>query len=453
MANPDRATVRQEGVDPGEEREDLVGSYPEASAILRGRMTAAYKSTLYLLLATLMAGIGWASLSSVETFVTAPGRIITSVPTIAVQPLETSIIRSLDVSVGQFVAAGATLATLDPTFAQADLTDLRAQSRRLEAEEARLSAERDQQGFAPMNPDDSEMRLQLDVFINRKANYDSQVRAHLTSMEQIKASMTKAADDLHHIDDQMRLHSELVAMRRELYDKQAGSRLHILEAEGALIEIQRDRQRVVNESEELDRQLEHAQAQYQAFLGAWEQEISERLVKVQQELTSVTEQLGKATKRMDLIRLVSPSDAIVLEMAKLSVGSVVRQAESLMTLVPSEGRLEAEVEIVTRDIGFVRKGDLARVKFDAFPFQRHGWATGHVRTISEDSFATQTEPPQAVYRCRVEITSLDLTGLPEGFRLIPGLTLSAEIKIGERRVISYFLYPIIRALDSSLREP
>src|SRR5690606_33023234 len=149
-----------------------------------------------------------------------------------------------------------------------------------------------------------------------------------------------------------------------------------------------------------------------------------------------------------------PADAVVLDVAERSVGSVVREAEPLVTLVPLAAPLEAEVAIDASDIGQVVAGQTARIKLNAYPFQKHGTAEGIVRMVSGDAFAPQGEtmrPP--FYRARVEVTDIALRNLPETFRILPGMTLSAEILTGRRTVLSYFLYPLIRGLDESVREP
>jgi len=145
---------------------------------------------------------------------------------------------------------------------------------------------------------------------------------------------------------------------------------------------------------------------------------------------------------------------VVLELVRKSVGSVVDQGEAVVTLVPLEAPLEAEAEVLAADIGFIREGDPVRVKLDAFPFQRHGVLEGLVRTISADAFEKNTaEGPRLLYRIRVAIGKTGLQAVPRDFRLIPGMGLTTEIKVGDRRVITYLLYPLIRSFDESMREP
>jgi hemolysin D len=151
-----------------------------------------------------------------------------------------------------------------------------------------------------------------------------------------------------------------------------------------------------------------------------------------------------------------PADAIVLEVAQHSVGSVMKEAEQLYTLVPLASPLEAEVSVEGLDVGHVETGAEARLKLEAWPFQKHGTLSGKVRTVSDDTFAPDPKKDgqqHPYYKARVEVTATDLRDVPRSFRLIPGMAVTAEIKAGERTILSYFLYPLLRGLDESIREP
>ena len=168
-------------------------------------------------------------------------------------------------------------------------------------------------------------------------------------------------------------------------------------------------------------------------------------------------------QRIIMVALTAPADAVVLDLAQRSVGSVVREAEPVVTLVPINVPLEAEVSINTRDIGRIAVGKEARIKLDAYPFQKYGTASGEVRTISQDTFvtgqqqdpnATTAQPPAApFFKARILLadTRLNVSDVP--VRLLPGMTVSTEIKVGNRTVMSYFLYPLLRGLDDAIREP
>jgi len=158
-----------------------------------------------------------------------------------------------------------------------------------------------------------------------------------------------------------------------------------------------------------------------------------------------------------MVSLVSPVDAVVLDMAKLSEGSVVQGAEQMFTLVPLGTELEAEVRIDSLDIGYIKTGDQAHLKLDAFPFQKHGALEAHIRTISEDAFrrdaAGASGGLDAYYLSRISFTGSTLRNMHEKIKLLPGMTLSAEIVVGKRTVMSYLLWPLTKAMKESIREP
>jgi HlyD family secretion protein len=204
-------------------------------------------------------------------------------------------------------------------------------------------------------------------------------------------------------------------------------------------------------------ELASAQAERAAFDKSWRQKTMEDLLSASRDRDGITEQLAKADKRHKMVQMVAPADGVVLEIGKLSVGSIVREAEPLFTLVPVGAELEAEVQIDSLDIGYIKPGAQVHLKVDAFSFQQHGMLDGKVRTISQDAFKREQTDKNgggldAYYLSRIPYTG-KLKKMTPGAQLLPGMTLTAEIVVGHRTVMSYLLYPLTRALDESIREP
>lgn len=167
------------------------------------------------------------------------------------------------------------------------------------------------------------------------------------------------------------------------------------------------------------------------------------------------EQLAKALKHNDLVRLEAPEEAVVLKLARVSVGSVLKEGDPLIELAPLESPVEAEVHIAARDVGFIRAGDAAILKLDAFQFVEHGTAEGIVRAISDGSFTVDDNgnTVDPYYKARIRITSARLKNVPPGFRLIPGMTLTADIQVGTRSVAMYLVRGVVRGVGEAMREP
>jgi HlyD family secretion protein len=158
-----------------------------------------------------------------------------------------------------------------------------------------------------------------------------------------------------------------------------------------------------------------------------------------------------------MITLTAPMDAVVLEIAKLSPGSIAREAETFFTLVPAHGVLEAEVQIDSADVGYIEVGNPVHLKLDAYPFQRHGTLSAQVSGLSQDAFkrevATKSAITDAYFSAHLKLDGAQLKNMKAGAVLLPGMTLNAEIVVGQRSVLSYLAWPLTKGLNEAIREP
>jgi HlyD family type I secretion membrane fusion protein len=205
-------------------------------------------------------------------------------------------------------------------------------------------------------------------------------------------------------------------------------------------------------------------AERNGFEQQWKAQISQELTLRTRNLSDATEGLRKATLRRDLVDLRADQEAVVLTVAKVSVGSVMQSGEQLITLVPTNAPLEVETRIAAADAGYVHPGQKVAIKFDTFPFVQYGMAEGTVRIISSDSFSgsqetqrgsvvSQGENSAVFYKARVAVDALKMHGVPGGFQLKPGMPVTADIKAGERTVLSYLFARILPVALEGMREP
>jgi len=428
---------------------------PDADAIERSPLAPYMRITVHMLALALLLLVLWACFSEVERVVVAQGRLVNPLPNIVVQPLETSIIQKIEVRVGQVVRQGQVLATLDPTFAQADEAQLRSRLHSLDTQTRGLNAELLGRGSVPLGKD-PDARLQAQLSSERQANYAAQLSKLEQNIARVAASIETNRRDQIVMAQRMKSLNEMEAMQETLMAQQFGARLQLLEARDRRLAAERELQLATNREQELRSELASLQSEKIAFTKSWRQKTMEDLLSTARDRDGINEQLQKADKRKQLVALVSPADAVVLDMAKLSQGSVVQAAEQMFTLVPLGAALEAEIKIDAIDIGYIKTGDLAHLKLDAFPFQKHGTLDGKVRTVSEDSFRRDTAMAgglDAFYVSRVAFGDAKLKKMSDKSRLLPGMTVTAEIVVGKRSVMSYLLWPLTKALDESIREP
>lgn len=411
------------------------------------------RAILHTVIALFVAAVLWASIAHIDRTVVAQGRIVTTEPMIVIQPLESGIIRSLNVAVGDSVRNGDLIATLDATFAAADVAGLEERIASLRAEGDRLRSEMDDTPFAAP-PGDRDRQFQARLREQRTAEYRHRMATYAAREAELADGIIANRKAQETLRDRVRVLEQITDMRGELVQRNVGSKLSLLEAQANALALKEQYTARLAEEQELAHKLEATRNERSAYEREYARDTAEKLLAVTREVEGLVQSLAKAVRRNALVDLRAPADAVVLELASRSVGSVARDTEALATLVPLNVPLEVEVEVRAADISRVRSGDQVRLKLDAFPFQRHGTIAGRVRVVSEDAFIddkTKDKPP--VYRARIALEGTGLRDVPSDFRLIPGMTGSAEIIVGQRSVISYFLYPILRVFDESLREP
>jgi HlyD family secretion protein len=407
-----------------------------------------------------MAAFG---LIPIDRVVSAQGKIVSQEPTLVVQPLDAAIVRSINVTEGQNVRAGELLARLDPTFAAADVNALASQVSMLSAEVSRLRAEAEGRPFT-YSGRDPDLLLQATIFALRQSERGFKLETYQQRLNGLQATVARSVTDAEAFLARKNVAEQALSVRKELERRQLGSVLNSLAATDAVLEVSRSLSGANESAESARHDLDAMKAERDAYARNWSADVSQKLSERGQKLADAQEQLSKAQLRNQLVELRADRDAIVLTVAKVSVGSVLKSADQFITLVPADEPLEVEVNIAGRDDGFVHVGAPVVVKFDTFPFSQHGLAYGTVRTVSADSFTTQddakTRPGSSnpgsndvFYRSRVTLDDVALHDVPTGFRIVPGMPVTADIKVGKRTVLAYLLGRIILVTSEGMREP
>ncbi|WP_338699213.1 MULTISPECIES: HlyD family type I secretion periplasmic adaptor subunit [unclassified Bradyrhizobium] len=434
-----------------------------STAIINAPVPRAARGTIWIVSSMVAALVLVAGVLPVDQVITARGLVVSQSSTILVQPLETAIVRSIDVSEGQHVRAGDVLARLDPTFAEADRVALDGQLNSLEPELARLHAEADGQPFTYSGSDPNWV-LQASIFSHRKAQFDSKIENYEHRLQELNSVIARSESDAVGYRERLGVAQSIEDMRRQLEATQTGSRLNSLIAKDTRVEMQRSLSNAVATGEGAKRDQSALASDRDAYVRGWKAEASQKLQEISVKAADTRELLTKANLRRKLVEIRAGLDAIVQSVAKVSVGSVMQSGQQFITLVPADAPLEVEANIAGKDNGFVHVKDPVSVKFDTFPFSQYGMAEGVVRIVSPDSFNAQVEarnPTSAVpttnlepfYRTRISIDRVALHGVPAGFQLTPGMPVTADIKVGQRTVLTYLLGLMLPVTQEALREP
>jgi len=429
---------------------------PDSQEIEHAPIPRTARLTTLILLALLMFLVLWACVSDVDIIVNASGKIVSTGRDLTISPLNDSIIKSIDVKVGQVVQPGEALVTLDPTFTTANLSQLQFKKTRSMLVLSRLRSELDGSPFITrIDALTEEVKLQHGIHKDHTEEYISRLNSFTAKISECKGNIVSLEKQATITQQQEQIGKEILQMRSKVYEQGVDSKLSFLDAQNSVANLASQNERIKKELAASKKLLIQIESEKDAYISQRRSGISQEIAEAEKELANTNEELTKASRLSELTTLTSPVKAMVLDVMKFPSSSVVKTGESIMILAPMQTPLEAEVHIEPRDIGFVRPDDPASIKLEAFPYHRHGIIYGKLRSVGEDSLVKQNagQGSAVYYPARIALSDMsNLRSLPSDFRLMPGMTLEASITIGQRKVITYLLYPILRVLDDSIRE-
>ena len=399
-----------------------------------------------------------------EKVVTSAGSLVSSEPTTQLQPLEVSVVHSILVHPGERVTKGQLLAELDPTFSSADMDADQAQVDNYAAQIDRLKAQLAGHPYLPAKTD-ANTALQLQTYNELQAQYQAGVANFDQQIASLQATLQQAEDDTRQYEERLALANSVEAMRSQLQQMQVGSRLDSLAAAdnrlamaGDLADAEQSAQKAVGD-------IASTQAQRQAFIKQWFSGLAQQLQQAEISLAPAKQALTKDREIHQLVMLRAPTDAVVLNLSNVSVGSVLQAGQQFLSLTPLDTPLQVEVDLSGLDSGFVNVGDPVNVKLTTLPYIMYGELKGKVESVSSNSFAPEqlqsgvvsdisgAVPQGLFYRVRVNIVENKLHNLPPGFTLAPGMPLDADIQVGKRTLMDYMLKRVMPAFSTGMREP
>lgn len=444
-----------------------------SSIVLAAPPNRSARNTVWIIAALVLTLLLIADFVPMNMVVAANGRVVSRAPTLQIQPLQTSIVRSIDVHVGEVVHTGQVLATLDPTQAQADLKSLLAQESALSAEVAEEQAEFDGKPYQPTDQHNRDQLLQAAIYAQRMAqlkytlnNYDQQIASLAAQVEGAKGQAA-------YYRNRLELASKIEDMNRVLEKLHAGSQLTTLQSQDQRVQMAASVAQNVALAQTYGQTLEATTAQRDAFLQQWKAQLSAQLATNIPQLDAVRQSIKKAELVNRMIELRAPQDAVVLQLSSgISVGSVMQSGQSFFELSPLHTPLEIETFISGAFQGFVKVGQPVTIKFATFPFPVFGTASGTVRLVTSNSFTPQqlaaqlmqlqTTPaatPQDIptsqlyYASRVTIDKVNLHNIPPEFRIVPGMPVETDIRVGTQTVMQYFLERVVPIFTQGMKEP
>lgn len=411
--------------------------------------------------------IVWATFGQLDIIASAEGKLVPQTLVKIVQPAEAGVVKSLLVAEGERVKAGQPLVRLDSTLASADRNSIRADLATQQMQARRIEAELANSPMRSLAGDDPQLYAQV------AQQYAAHRKAYLDSLGQEQALLTKAEHErLGALETLSKLEQTLPIYRS------AAANMESLAKDGYVPAARSDEKRrdAIERAKDVDAQrsaiaaLEATVAaqrlRIEQLQSAYRSELEKELADARARIGQLLPNLDKSLYKEGQMVLRASQDGVIKDLATTTVGAVVQPGTVLLTLVPKDEQLYADVRIKNEDAGFVAVGQRAQVEVATYPFQRYGMLSGTIVLVSADATETNDAaiskadaeaatpaPNMASYKARVKLDTQELID-PYGshLRLGAGMVVVAEINQGKRTVLEYLLSPMQKAVSEAARE-
>ncbi|MFE0014461.1 HlyD family type I secretion periplasmic adaptor subunit [Mesorhizobium sp. NPDC059054] len=432
--------------------------------------TARIFAGLIIVFAT--GALAWSWFGRIDTFATVQGKIIPIGKVQVIEPLITGRIKAIHAKSGDHVAAGQTLLELDPAEQVAERQKLAGNLSVAEVSAARLrsminginsgTALTEASFVAPLNAPSSVIDLQQQRMRQALAAYEAEQASFAADIAQKSVEIERGARTLAERKKLVRLTGDRLDVFETLEGRGLGIKSRTIDArqsqQDQLLAVVTDEGRIA-ELEATKSALEaRKHERHEAFLDKATTELTD----TERDIGALRQDLAKAELFERASTLKAPVAGRVQQVEVSTFGEVVQTGQRLMVVVPDGTALEVEAMLLNKDKGFVREGQDARIKLEAFPFTRYGTLNGTVQSVSNDAIpakpsaggneAAQDTAGPLVFPVRVTLKETSIRADGQDVQLTPGMSVTAEIKTGDRRVIEFLLDPLMEMKDEAFHE-
>jgi hemolysin D len=400
-----------------------------------------------IILGLLVIVLLWSVLGKIDIIVNGQGKVIASGRTKTIASVEIAKVTAIHVAEGDSVKAGDLLLELDARGpdSERNKADLERQLGLLQMERSKALLEAIRTNTAPVLA--SLEGVDVALFESEAKHVTDQWNDYVAKRNRISSQIKRYAQ------------AHALAARRAI-DYQALAKDRDVSTHAYL---EKEQARV-----DLEGQLEDAKTQLVALTAETRKTAQDDLHQATRLWSDSTQDAKKAAARSDLLKLYTPVDGVVQQLAVHTINGVVPATQPLMLIVPDQRTVELEAYIDNKDVGFLKEGDIAHVKLDAYDFTKYGTIPAVVTHVSQDSvdfsgngtgqLANKTSPSKAegtknlLYAIKVKLQQQTIAIEGRTMPILPGMSGTVEIKTGERRVIEYVLSPLIATSSESLHE-
>ena len=422
--------------------------------------------TLRVLIGLLAGMLLWAVLGRLDIVAVADGKLVPSTYLKIVQPAEQGIVKEILVREGQAVKEGEVLIRMDPALTEADVKAMQVDYHNKKIALRRIDAQMAGKALFREKGEPEELFRQV------QAQHSANVQAYQNALAQEKALLEKARHDLAAAQATKTKLEQVLP--HYVAQEQAYAKLQKDGFAGHLMYTDKQRERIEREQDLRTQEftirsnealIEQSERKIAQITADYRRQLQTERVEAAAQLEKIAQELVKNEHRYELLELRASQPGVVKDLATHTIGTVAAPGTILMTLVPEDDRMLAEIWVANQDVGFVRAGQDVKLKFTAFQFQKYGMIEGTVQQVSAD--ATEAPSPNTrsdalsgrdrpmgplAYRTLVELKSQTLDVDKEKYRVSPGMQVAGEIHLGTRTILEYLLSPVQKAWHEAARE-
>jgi HlyD family secretion protein/adhesin transport system membrane fusion protein len=390
-----------------------------------------------------------AALVKIDVMSSSSGNLVSSTPNHEVQSFDGGIVEAIHVREGQVVSKDELLIALKDPEAEAQLNRLQARQASLAAQAERLQQlakiEPLKQNVAA--PDLALLKNQQLAILpieeaaaaSEVALAQAEINRRIGSAKNLNALKKTASAKLN-------LAQEKLATQRHLHEKKLVSTADLREAEQELVSAEQDLAEIEGQVVENKATIIEAERRLEDLIASRRQRQGDKLSSIMVELSELQQQILTIENRLDRAVFKAPIQGIIQSLDASFAGRVIAPGEKLLEIIPIDDELIADARLPTTEIRHVMKGQDVRLSVDGIEPHRDGYLEGEVQHLSPSTFIDENGVPY--YQTLIALDSNELAGV----RLIPGMTVQAQIKTGQRTILEYLLKPVYRAWSTAFQE-
>jgi membrane fusion protein, hemolysin D len=406
------------------------------------------RTIFWIVIAAISFTCLWMFIGEVDVVVTARGKIIPTGEVKAIQPLNSGVVTSILIQPGDYVSKGQLLMEIDPSDVDPELESMYADHKQAELEIRRINALLENRSFDLGGDgfDVEVLRVQHEIYLSEKERLEKQIQVKqgaLSQQDERLAAENKVSEQAAYMakllsEKLIRLQSVQDIISRDEFEQTEGeSKKHQTELQASGYRIAE----IGALKEQINQEIAYIKEEYRTRL------LTELAEKKQRHLY-----LQAKIERSEFIstrqQITAPVDGYVSQLLFHTIGGVVSPAEKLAFIVPTNSPLMIKSFLMNKDAGFVASGMDASIKIDTFNFQKYGTIAGKIIQVSKDSI--EDEQLGLVYETYIAPQSNTLIVNGVETPISAGMSVTTEVKVGKRRIIEFFLYPLIKYLDEGV---